>query len=163
MVCRNNQIEKLGLRSHRQLVQLDCSLNPLIELRLSPLIATTDICLRRTKLSQNDLIDILKLNGKDFVNPISYKDLGKSDMPLGYYFKLTNWRKVKGYLKKDHSFDYYRVDFNYKELESVFNHLKQLSNNSNQTPYKNKKGYLDVYDSFVCDNTILGAEEFFIT
>ena len=161
LVCRNNRIEKLDLSTHGQLTRLDCSLNPLIELRLAPIIAMTDICLRRTKLSPNDFIEILKLNGRGVVNSISYNDLGSADMPLEYYFKLTNWRKVKGYLIKDHSFDYYRAEFNYKELESVFNHLKQLSNNGNQTPYK--KGYLDVYDSFVCDNTIIGAEEFFIT
>lgn len=161
LVCRSNKIKKLDLKFHPQLTHLDCSFNPLNELLLAPVMAISAVCLRGTKIPRKDLNGILKLYQESFVNPILYNDLEEEYKPLGFYFRLTNWRKVKEYMKKEKSFAHYSNGLNYKELETVFNRLKRLSNNKNQTPYQ--KGYLEIYDSFICDNTIIGAEEFYIT
>lgn len=161
LICRNNDIKSLDLNKQPQLQYVDCSYNPLISLKVSPYSALNKACLKGTIIDRAEIDKILDLNVGKYCRPLYYNDIKELDMPLEYYFRMTNWKGVKQYFRKDKSFDYYRVNMNFKELESVFNCLKELADKKNKTPYT--KGHLDIYDTFVNDKTIIGAEEFFIT
>ena len=161
LICRNNNIKSLDLRKHPQLQYLDCSYNPLTSLKVSPRTALNKACLNGTNVDRAEINKILALNVGKYCKPLYYTDIIELDMPLEFYFRMTNWKGVKEYFRIDESFDYYRDKMNFKELEIVFNCLKELANKRNKTPYS--KGHLDIYDTFVIDKTIIGAEEFFIT
>lgn len=161
LICRNNNIKSLDLRKHPQLQYLDCSYNPLTSLKVSTRTALNKACLNGTNVDRAEINKILDLNSGKYCKPLYYNNIIEVDMPLEFYFRMTNWKGVKKYFRRDESFDYYRGNMNFKELESVFNCLKELANKRNKTPYS--KGHLDIYNSFVNDETILGEEEFFIT
>ena len=161
LICRNNDINSIDLSKHPQLQYLDCSYNPLISLKVSPCSALNKICLNGTHVDRAEINKILDFNGGKYCKPLYYNDIIEVDMPLEFYFRMTNWKGVKEYFRRDESFDYYRENMNFKELKSVFNCLKELAYKRNKTPYT--KGHLDIYETFVNDKTIIGAEEFFIT
>ena len=99
------------------------------------------------------------MNQGCYCNQIEYNDLSGADMRLEFYFRQTDWEKVRRYIRK-HQPDCY--DHQLAECESAFRKLKELSQEVNPNPYEDKGGFLALHDSYVSDDTILHQEEFFI-
>ena len=99
------------------------------------------------------------MNRGGYCNQIDCNDLSGFDMRLEFYFRQTNWDKVRRYIRK-HEPDYY--DHQLAECESAFQKLKELSQEVNPNPHEDKGGFLALHDSYVSDDSILHQEEFFI-
>ncbi len=160
LICRDNNISSLDLRHCPALSHLDCSFNPISELKMLRNNILNNICILSTHLDKRGLDDRLRLNRGDYCNSLSYDELRAIDLPLEQYFRLTNWDKVRKYLRINEP-DYY--DHRLAECEMTFTLLKELSKELNHNPYEDKEGALAVDGSYISDDSILHHEEFFIT
>ena len=111
-------------------------------------------------VNRSGIDELLRLNRGSYCRQINYDDLIVTDMRLEYYFRCTNWDKVRKFIRKNER-DYY--DHQLAECELTFAKLKEMSKVTNHNPYEEKGGYLTVDGSYVSDDTILHHEEFFIS
>lgn len=90
LICRNNNIKSLDLRHCPALTHLDCSLNPILELKLPQHSILNKICIKGTNLVKSDFDDLIYLNRGDYCDSLSYDDLVAIAIPLEQYFRLTD-------------------------------------------------------------------------
>lgn len=159
VICRDNMLTKLDLRHTPNITHLDCSFNPITEIKLSKRSSLSIITLHESFVNRSEIDELLRINRGCYCNQIDYNDLSGFDMRLEFYFRQADWNKARRYIRK-HQPDYY--DHQLAECESAFQKLKELSQEVNPNPYEDKGGFLAVHDSYVSDNTILHQEEFFI-
>lgn len=157
MICRGNNISSLDLSKCPKLTHLDCSYNPVAELKLHRRSPLTAACVRHTKVNRTLLIDILRSNRGGFCNALDYDLLIQTDARLEYYFRYTSWDKTRKYLKCYLSYYYYHA---LSECERAFRKLKVMAQKNNRTPYE--KGFLEINEDYVTEDTIRGHEEFFL-
>ena len=157
LICRGNNIRSLNLSDCPKLTHLDCSYNPVEELKLHRKSPLTAVCIRHTKVNRTLLIDILRLNRGGFCNALDYDELSQKDMRLEYYFRYTSWDKIMKYLRGNLSHYYYHA---LSECEKAYSKLKEMARNNNRTPYE--KGFLEIDDEYVSEDIIRGHEEFFL-
>lgn len=157
LICRGNNIHSLNLSKCPKLTHLDCSYNPVEELKLHKRSPLTAVCVRHTKVKRTLLTDILRSNRGDFCNALDSDSLIQTDMRLEYYFRCTSWDKTRKYLKNNLSHYYYHA---LSECDRAFHRLKEMAWKNNRTPYK--KGVLEIDDEYVSEDTICGHEEFFL-
>lgn len=157
LICRGNNIRYLNLSRCPKLTHLDCSYNPIEDLKLNRNSPLTAACVRYSKMNRTPLIDILRSNGGGFCNALDYDTLSQTDMRLEYYFRYTTWDKTRKYLRRNLSHYYYHA---LSECEQAFCRLQEMARKNNRTPYE--KGFLEVDDEYVSEDTIRGHEEFFL-
>ncbi len=157
LICRGNNIHSLDLSACPKLTHLDCSYNPVEELKLHKSSPLTAVCARHTKVQRTLLIDTLRSNRGGFCNALDYDSLIQTDMRLEYYFRCTSWDKTRKYLKNNLSHYYYHA---LSECDRAFHSLKEMALRNNRTPYE--KGVLEIDDEYVSEDTICGHEEFFL-
>lgn len=156
LICRGNNISFLDLRDCPRLMHIDCSQNPITELKLHKELPLTKAYIRGTKIDRYRLTKILRSNRGKFCDSLDYDSLNIEDMRLEYYFRCTNWDKTKKYLRTKLQYYYFHA---LTECERAFYKLKEMARKNNSTPYK--KGFLEVWNDYVSDDTIVGHEEFF--
>lgn len=159
VICRDNEITKLDLRGCPNLTWLDCSENGIQTIRLPKYSALSVVSLPDTVVNKSKIDDILRLNRGYYCKSMDYDNLSPIDMRLEYYFRCTTWDKVRKYIRNNMLDDY---DHHLIECELAFAKLKVLSKDVNINPYEEKGGFLSVHESYVSDDTICPAEEFFI-
>lgn len=157
LICRGNNIRSLNLNRCPKLTHLDCSYNPIEELKLHRNSPLTSACIRHTKLNRPPLNDILRSNRGSFCNTLDYDTLNQTDMRLEYYFRCVSWDKTRKYLRCNLSYYYYHA---LSKCERAYFRLKEMARKNNRTPYE--KGFLEVDDEYVSEDTIRGHEEFFL-
>lgn len=157
IICRGNNIESLDLGRYPRVTHLDCSYNPIIRLKLHNNSPLTKACLRSTRLDKETVAKILRSNRGSFCNRLHYASLTRIDMRLEYYFRCTPWDKVRKYLRHKIPYYYYHT---LSECELAFHKLRKMARKNNRTPYK--KGFLEMLEEYVSDDTIVGHEEFFL-
>ncbi|WP_303033730.1 SEL1-like repeat protein [Bacteroides acidifaciens] len=160
VVCRDNELTKLDLRHCPNLTHLDCSCNPIKSIYLPQHSALSVVSRPDSLVNSSEIDESLRLNRGIHCNQINYDDLTDIDMRLEYYFRCTNWDKVRKFIRKNER-EYY--DHQLAECELTFVKLKELSREENHNPYEDKGGFLAVHDSYVSDDSILHHEDFFIT
>ena len=159
VICRDNMLKNLDLRHCPHITYLDCSSNPIAAIKLPKYSSLSVVAIPETFINKSEFDELLKMNRGNICCQIDYKDISRVDMRLEYYFRQTNWEKVRRYIHK-HDPDCY--DHQLAECELAFEKLKELSQEPNHNPYEDKGGFLAVHDSYVSDDTILHQEEFFI-
>ena len=158
IICRDNLLTKLDLRHCPNITHLDCSYNPIHDIKLPRHTTLNKICIKATNFDKIKFDDLLRLNRGGYCNPLTYEDLVTIDLPLEQFFRRTNWDKVRKYIRLNVQ-DYY--DHKLAECELAFAKLKELSKEVNHNPYEDKGGFLAVHSSYVSDDSILHHEEFF--
>ena len=160
VICRDNALTKLDLRHCPNITHLDCSSNPIMSVKLPKHSALSVVSMPDYVVNRSGIDELLRLNRGSYCRQINYDDLIVTDMRLEYYFRCTNWDKVRKFIRKNER-DYY--DHQLAECELTFAKLKEMSKVTNHNPYEEKGGYLTVDGSYVSDDTILHHEEFFIS
>ena len=160
VICRDNALTKLDLRHCPNITYLDCSCNPIKSINLPKHSALSVASLPVSVVNQSKIDELLWLNGGSYFRQMNYDDLIAIDLRLEYYFRCTNWDKVRKYIRKNEQDCY---DHQLAECELTFAKLKEMSRVTNYNPYEEKGGYLTVDGSYVSDDTILHHEEFFIS
>lgn len=160
VICRDNALTDLDLHHCPNITHLDCSCNPIKSIYLPKHSALSVVSLPDSLVNSSEIDELLKLNRGNHCNQMNYAAISAIDMRLEYYFRCTNWDKVRKYIR-EHERDYY--DHQLAECELTFVKLKEMSKVTNHNPYEEKSGYLTVDGSYVSDDTILHHEEFFIS
>lgn len=159
IICRDNALTNLDLRYCPNITHLDCSCNPIVNIKLQKLSALSVVSLPDSVVNRSEIDELVSLNMGSYCNHINYDELMNIDMRLEHYFRSANWDKVRKYIRK-HEHDCY--DHQLAECELTFSRLKELSKGANHNPYEDKGGFLAVHGSYVSDDSILHREEFFI-
>ncbi len=159
IICRDNALTKLDLRHCPNITHLDCSSNPIKAIKLPKYSALSVISLPDSVIDKPEINELFRLNRGRYRSLMNYYDLTPIDMRLEYYFRCTDWNKVRKYIRTNEQ-DYY--DHQLAECELTFIKLKELSKEVNDNPYEDKRGFLGVDGSYVSDDSILHHEEFFI-
>ena len=160
VICRDNELTKLDLRYCPNITHLDCSCNPIESLNLPKHSALSVVSLPVSVVNKSEINELLMINRGNYCSKMSYDDLNVIDMRLEYYFRRTNWDRVKKYIRSNEQ-DYY--DHHLAECELTFTKLKELAKEINHNPYEDKGGFLAVHNSYVSDDSILHHEEFFLS
>ncbi|MDE6561262.1 MAG: hypothetical protein K2K75_07775 [Muribaculaceae bacterium] len=159
VICRDNELTKLDLRYCPNITHLDCSCNPIESLNLPKHSALSVVSMLVSVVNKSEINELLMINRGNYCSKMNYDDLNVIDMRLEYYFRRTNWDRVKKYIRSNEQ-DYY--DHQLAECELTFTKLKELAKEINHNPYEDKGGFLAVHDSYVSDDSILHHEEFFL-
>lgn len=160
VICRDNMLTELDLRHCPNVTHLDCSFNHLTVITLPKHSAMSIVSIPDSVVNKQEVDESLRLNRGGCCSLINYDTLTDLDLRLEHYFRRTNWEKVRKYIRKNER-DYY--DHQLAECELTFGKLKKLSQQVNPNPYEEKGGFLELYDSYINDDTILHHEEFFIS
>lgn len=160
VICRNNALTKLDLRHCPNITHLDCSCNPIVNLKLPKHSALSVVSLPNTVVNVSEIDELVSLNIGCYCYQMNYDELRNIDMRLEHFFRSANWDKVRKYIRKNEQDCY---DHQLAECELTFSKLKELSKEPNHNPYEDKGGFLAVHGSYVSDDSILHHEEFFIT
>lgn len=157
LICRDNNIDNLDLSQSPHLTHLDCSNNPVSVIKLHRNSSLTKVCIRNTMLDRGLLSNILSFNRGSFCNSLNYDSLESINMRLEYYFRCTTWDKTRKYLRTRLNHYYCHA---LTECEFAFYKLKEMARKNNRTPYQ--KGFLELWDDYVTDESICRHEEFFL-
>lgn len=149
----------MDLRHCPNITHLDCSSNPIVDIKLPKHSALSAVAITDSVMDKSEVDKLIRLNKGRYCIQINYDDLITIDLRLEHYFRCSNWDKVRKYIRENER-DYY--DHQLAECELVFAKLKELSEEVNPNPYEDKGGFLAVHGSYISDDSILNYEECFI-
>lgn len=148
VICRDNRLECLDLVSCPTIMHMDCSRNPLKELRWDESSALTVLSCSGTELSTNTIEDIvsrlLANNRGRLQDSIFHTELSKHHMRLEYYVRCSSWEKLVPFLKK--ALKRYGKEEKIEDCRQIFSLLKSFKVKDYHSPYK---WILNVNDTYI--------------